>query len=300
MPGTVQISVTNPSPGGGPSNSLPFTIAAPNPLPAIASINPTSAAATDSLGITVTGTGFLSGAEAYFNGNFYAATFISSTQLVVGLTLSDSPGTYSFYVIDPAPGGTSAPVNFTVTPPPDFAITSSGTTSQSVSAGSTATFTNAITVTPMNGYNVQVILSCSLPIAASHTTCAVNPSSFAGGTSGTATVTVTTTARGLMPPSFPFGRFRLRPRWIPLFLVSMLLALVLLRFARARRQRLVGVLPLATLILFILFQAVGCGGGGGYTPPPPPTGTPAGTYTVTVTGASGITTHTTALTLVVN
>ncbi len=43
----------------------------------------------------------------------------------------------------------------------------------------------------------------------------------------------------------------------------------------------------------------GCGGGGGTTPPSP-SGTPGGTYTITVTGTSGATTHTTTVALTVN
>jgi len=300
-PGTAQVTVSTPPPGGGPSNALPFTIAVPNPVPTITSLSPASAASGNSLSVTVTGTGFVAGSEVYFNGFFYTATFISSTQLVVGLTLSNfTPGTYSFFVFDPAPGGTSTPANFMVTPPPDFTITSSGTTTQSVTAGSMATFTNAVTVTPTNGYNVQVILSCSLPIAASHTTCAVNPGNFAGGVTGTANVSVTTTANGIAPPPLPIGRFHLRPQWVPVFLLTLLLALLLFRYTKTRRQRLVGALPLAALVLFILLQAIGCGGGGYSSPPPPPPGTPPGTYTITVTGSSGILTHTTTLTLTVN
>jgi hypothetical protein len=73
-----------------------------------------------------------------------------------------------------------------------------------------------------------------------------------------------------------------------------------LRLARTRRQRLVGALPLAGLVLFLVLQAIGCGGGSSYTPPPPPTGTPANTYIITVTATSGTLTHNTMLTLVVN
>jgi hypothetical protein len=251
----------------------------------------------------VTGTGFLSGANAcvtYPAGLIcYSTVYISSTQLTVNVSLSGiSAGTYSFYVADPPPGGNSAPVNFTVyAGPPDFSITSSGTNTQNVNAGQTATFTNAITVGAQNGFSAQVNLACSLPVAATATTCAVSPNTFATG-SGTASVTVTTMARGLMPPSVPFGRFYLRPQLVPLVLLIFLLAVLLLRFARTRRQRLAGALPFGVLVLFLVLQVIGCGGGS--SGPPPPTGTPAGTYTVTVTGTSGSTTHSTPLTLIVN
>jgi len=226
--------------------------------------------------------------------------FVSDTQLSVNFsTFGAASGTFPVYVVDAAPGGTSAPFNFTITPPPDFSITSTGTATQTVNAGQTATFTNVISVSDLNGFSAQVNLICSLPVTAKATTCTVNPDVL---TSGSATVTVTTTARGLMPPTPPIGRIHFRPQYVPLFLITLSLALLMLRFARSRHQRLVGALPLAILALFLILQAMGCGGGG-YNPPPPPpppTGTPSGTYTVTVTGTSGSTTHMTSLTLTVN
>jgi photosystem II stability/assembly factor-like uncharacterized protein len=307
--GTVPVTITNPSPGGGTSSSLPFQITMPSVIPTVTSINPTSAPPNPQPPVTVTinGTNFLQGDTTFWTSNipnetnfFIATTFISSTQLTIQPSFVNVPGTYSFYVHDPS-GGFSNPVTFTVTPPPDFSITSSGTTSQTVNAGQNATFTNAISVTAQNGFASQVNLSCSLPIAATHTTCAVNPNMFASG-SGTATVSVTTMARGLVPPSLPIVRFYLRPQLVPLLLLTILLAVLILRFARTRRQGLAGALPFAVFVVFLMLQAMGCGGGG-YNPPPPPpppTGTPVGTYTVTVTGTSGSTTHTTTLTLTVN
>jgi hypothetical protein len=198
-------------------------------------------------------------------------------------------------------GGMSV-LNFTFTPAPDFTIASGGTTTQTINAGQTAAFTNAISVTPQNGFASAVDLSCSLPVAATNTTCAVNPTTLATG-SGTASVSITTMARGIAPPSLPIGRFYMRPQWVPLVLVTLLLPVFLLRFARTPWQRLASTLPLAFLVLFLLLQAIGCGGGGS-SGPPPVTGTPAGTYTITVTGtgstSNGTLTHTTTLTLVVN
>ena len=205
----------------------------------------------------------------------------------------------SFGSPDPSPvafGGLSV-LNFTFTPTPDFSVASTGTTTQTINAGQTATFTNAISVAAQNGFSSQVNLSCSLPITATSTTCAVNPNMLASG-SGTATVSVTTTSRSLLPRSFPFRRFYFRPELVALLLLTLLLGILMLRITRTRRQRLAGALPLAALVLFILLHAIGCGGGG--SAPPPPTGTPAGAYTVTVTGNSGNLTHSTTLTLTVN
>jgi hypothetical protein len=81
-----------------------------------------------------------------------------------------------------------------------------------------------------------------------------------------------------------------------------LLSVVLWQLAQAGRQRIVGTVALAGLLLFLMLQTIGCGGGS-YTsppPPPPPAGTPAGTYPVTVSATSGTLNHTTTLTVVVN
>ena len=208
----------------------------------------------------------------------------------------------SFGPRDPNPvalGGKSV-LNFTFTPAPDFAITSTGTTTQTVTAGQTATFTNAVSVTPQNGFASQVNLSCSLPPAATNTNCTVNPAMLASG-SGTASVSITTMAHGIAPPALPMGRFYQRPQSIPLFLLMLIFAVVFMGFARTRRQRLVAALPLVLVVLFLLAQAIGCGGSNSTPPPPPPpTGTPAGTYTITVTATSTSTTHSTTLTLIVN
>ena len=201
---------------------------------------------------------------------------------------------------DPNPialGGYSN-ITLSFTPgPPDFTITSSGTTTQTVAAGQTATFANVISIAAQNGFSAQVNLSCALPFNATATTCSVNPASFPNG-SGTASVVVTTMARGAVPPLWPRLRFISRPQFLPVLLLMFLMSTLLLRFARTRRQRLIGALPLAILVLMLTTEAIGCGSSSS-PPPPPPTGTPAGTYTVTVTATSGTLTHTSALTLTV-
>jgi hypothetical protein len=67
-----------------------------------------------------------------------------------------------------------------------------------------------------------------------------------------------------------------------------------LRFARVALSACLVLMPIAAATLL-----GGCGGGGGSSPAPPVTGTPAGTYTITVTATSGSTTGKTTLTLIV-
>jgi hypothetical protein len=295
--GTFPIYVIDPAPGGT-SGGFNVTVTQPPP-PTITSINPSSAQSGSSPTLAITGTNFQFGATVVLNNMTFPVNVQSTTQLAAFISLGGvAAGTYPLTVVNPIPSPTpSAPANFIVTPPPDFSITAGGTTTQTIKAGQTATFTNAISVSAQNGFSSAVDLSCSLPVSATYTTCGVNPSLFPNG-SGTASVSVTTTSRGLLPPSLPFRRFYPRPEIVALLLLILILAILMLRVARTRRQRFAGALPLAGLLLLLMLQAIGCGGGS--NPPPPPTGTPAGTYTVTVTATTGALTHTTTLSLTVN
>lgn len=298
-PGNLQITVSNPTPGGGPSTPSMLTIVTPNPVPTITSISPTSGETGFGAHVVINGTNFVALPNVYFNGAFVGSTFISSTQLTTDFNIGNlTPGVYPLMVVDPFPGG-SATANFTVTGPPDFSLSvATGQSTQTVNAGQTATFTNVITVNAVNGFTGLVNVSCTSPAQA--TTCALSQNSLMAAQS--ATVMVTTTARSLAPP-LPLNRRMISwPRLVPLIVV-MLLCVLLTRLARTRRQRIVAALPLAGFILFLVLQAVGCGGGSSQPPPPPPqTGTLAGTYTITVTGTSTNpnATHTANLQLIVN
>lgn len=298
-PGSAQITVSNPTPGGGPSAPAVLTIATPNPVPTITSISPTSGESGFGAHVVINGTNFVALPNVYFNGTFVGSSFISSTQLTTDFNIGNlPPGVYPLTVVDPFPGG-SATTNFTVTGPPDFSFTvAAGQGVQTVSAGQTATFTNVISVNALNGFTGQVNVSCVVPAQA--TTCTLNQSSLTAGQS--ASVMVTTMARSMAPP-LPLNRRIISwPRLVPVILV-MLLCILLARLARTRRQRILASIPLAGVVLLLVLQAVGCGGGSSQPPPPPPpTGTLAGSYTITVTGTSpsSNTTHSATLQLIVN
>ncbi|MCB8978808.1 MAG: beta-propeller fold lactonase family protein [Ardenticatenaceae bacterium] len=123
LPGTAVIAVINPAPGGGSSNLVSFTVAAPgeNPVPTLTKISPESigagGAGSQPVVVTITGKNFVLGAQAYWQGNGRPTTFISSTQLQVTLTAYDVAFANSgaLTVVNSGPGGgTSNPVTFEV------------------------------------------------------------------------------------------------------------------------------------------------------------------------------------------
>ena len=169
-----------------------------------------------------------------------------------------------------------------------FGPPSGSSTSATVAPGLPATYT--LSVRGEGGLSGTVSFTCAG--APSEATCTVSPNPVTVGSSATnVTVIVTTTA-----PSVSVPRSRPLPPVPPLspgLRVLLMLALVLAAMAWAvmRRNR-PGVsarqptmLPLALALLLTLGLA-GCGGGGGGGGPSNP-GTPAGTYSLRVTGSTG-------------
>jgi len=158
--------------------------------------------------------------------------------------------------------------------------------SATVTRGQSANFT--LTATPQNAFAAQITLNCSgLPAA---TSCTFNPAALlpAGGPASSA-VMITTAASSAAPdgnsaratPAPPVAAWLLLP-----------LCACALFFSVRRRA------PLrpATLALLILLLSLSCGGGGSVAPPPPPppppppgggTGTPPGSYAITIIATSG-------------
>jgi len=174
----------------------------------------------------------------------------------------------------------------------DFGVAISPTSASVVAGNSTGV---TVTVTSVSGYSAAVSLACTgLPALAS---CSPSPASVtpASGGAATASLTISTTRRTSTPPRgapWPQGPGGITHPGI------WLLAAVLLGLSgwalRKNRWRYGAVLVLAALWL-ATFAACG-GGGNGYVNP---TGTPSGTYTVSVTGTSAGLSHSTNLTLTV-
>ncbi|HWQ34347.1 MAG TPA: IPT/TIG domain-containing protein [Blastocatellia bacterium] len=105
--GTLQVTVFNPGPGGGLSNSVNLTVQSSGqqaPAPAITSLSPNSATAGGvQFTLTINGTDFQSGAVVRWNGQNRTTTFVSATQLTAAIPASDiaSAGTATVTVLNP-------------------------------------------------------------------------------------------------------------------------------------------------------------------------------------------------------
>jgi hypothetical protein len=119
--GTAQVRVFTPSPGGGFSMSLTFTITNPVP-PVIGTLVPGSAMAGDvGFTLTVNGGNFIGSSTVRWNGAARPTTFVSSTQLQALIPASDiaSAGSAEIRVLTPSGDGLlSGPMSFTINPAP--------------------------------------------------------------------------------------------------------------------------------------------------------------------------------------
>jgi hypothetical protein len=174
----------------------------------------------------------------------------------------------------------------------DFSIAGSPST-VTLSAGSQAAY--SVTVTPQGGtFSNSISLACSLPAALTFASCSLSPPSVnPGSNSGTSTLTVKTAgpSAGLVPVTGTRSTKRILARTL-VAPSSVFIGMAFLWTTRRRRRFFSG---FATVVLWIfLIQAVACGGGSGT---PSRSGTPPGTYMITITGAFGSLQHTNSVTL---
>jgi hypothetical protein len=180
---------------------------------------------------------------------------------------------------------------------PNFSLSSSPA-SLSVAAGASGQST--ITVNPLGGLNPSTVaLSCSISTTLSPApTCSLGAISVANS-AGSSVLTVSTTG----PQAALSGAAEHGSGW--LFALGLLLPAMLLSSAgvnTAKRRRLLSLCLIFLALSGCLLQ-VACGGSGSNNTPPPTTkttpSTPAGTYTVTVTGNASGEQHTTSVSLTV-
>ncbi len=223
----------------------------------------------------------------------------TTSTLTIAPSVSAKVGNYALTMT-----GTSGNEEFSVHPTlivmpaqPGFSISApSSATPSSVTAGQSATAT--VTAVSTGGFTGTVTFTCTVsPAPAWAPTCSLSPAqaTLTSGGQATSTLTVTTTAAtaALIRPTFRGTFGPIYAMVFPIFGV----ALVGIGFAsgRTKRKKLLGVTIWSVLFAGLILQ-MACGGNSGGTSTP---GTPAGNYTVTATGSSGSTQHTSAVKMTV-
>ena len=143
-----------------------------------------------------------------------------------------------------------------------------------------------MTVTPSFGFNAKVNLSCTGVVP--EASCSVSPSAVTpdGTDPISATVTVTTTVRSMLPPrsgpnlTLPHLITQGGPAW---FMWLLLLLSLVASQVMARRR---GALLRLALVMGLVLLWAACGTGGSQVNVPQ--GTPAGNYVLTMTGTTNI------------
>ena len=182
----------------------------------------------------------------------------------------------------------------------DFALAPGGVSTVSVAAGQTASLPIAVST---SGGALSAAVSFSASGNPAGTTVTFSPATLAAGsTSGMTTMSIATTSRTAALREPPSGLADSRvlvasvvPSWAALWICAMLLGVA---FRSYRRGALV-VVAIVAVLTPALIAGCGGGGGGGGSGGGMTSGTPVGSYTITVTATSAGVARTTQVTLAV-
>ena len=206
--GTLALTVSNPSPGGGTSNAV--TVAVNNPLPTLTSVAPASViAGSATTTVTLTGTNFVGASAVQLNGSTRATTYVSPAQLTFQLTAADQLSTteLTVIVVNPAPGGGHSaaigiapnnPVPGLLSLSPALAITGTSTPTAITATGSGFLPSSTVlvggqprTTTYVTGTQLKFQLTVADQAATANLSVTVQNPTPAGGNSGALTLPVT-------------------------------------------------------------------------------------------------------------
>lgn len=213
----------------------------------------------------------------------------ATSTLTINATTAVSPGTYSV-TISGTSGSNLHSTSVTLAVAPDFSMgpASGSSTSQTISAGQSASFSLVLTSSAVSGMvNLTCAITpvanpaptCSLPSSVQLTASGMQPVAVAVGT--TAPMTTGTVSHVDFPPG---------PTWL-----AWTLMLLGSGWLTRRNRRRFPVLA-APVIALALASWVACGSSSSSHTVP---GTPAGTYTATIAASSGSLSHNTTLQVVV-
>jgi YVTN family beta-propeller protein len=291
--GSSSLSVIDPS---QPFPTAPPTVAITLPSNGSVVSQTVTIQATASSGLA------LAGVQFQLDGVNFGTQVTSPPYAISWDTTQTTDGSHTITAVaKDSAGSTSPPISVTVTvanSAAGFAFTpqTNSSTSATVAPGGTATYLlSVISGTAFSGGTVS--FTCSgAPAAAG---CYVLPASLSISANSTVplTITVTTVAQSASLAQPGRGRAPFA------FALTLLAPLALAAWQGRRRRKAIGQWVIGGLLAFIMIMS-SCGGGGGAPPPnsssvSKSTGTPAGSYTLTITGTNGTISRSISLTLTV-
>ena len=240
--------------------------------------------------VTLTASGLPSGVTAAFTPTTTTSTstltLTASSSAATGLAAITVTGTSGSIV-----QSTNLNLTVTVNAPQSYSISAGTPNPATISPGSTSSV--PLSLVSVNGYTGSVTLSCSVaPVVSPAATCSISGTNPVAVSSGGGSATVTLLAAG---PTATLGHSAnaLYALWLPLPALAFIGLSV--GSGAARRKKALGLLALWTVLAFtVVLPACGSGAGastGSGSSKVGNSGTPAGTYTITVTGkdANGLT-----------